>query len=375
MSVRCAPTTSFRCGHQSRHVSCTLPRHGVACGFTLIELMIAMVLGLIVIAGVISVFLAAQQSYRSNNALSDVEDGSRIAFELMARDIRQAGLTGCNSMNGRVTNVLNTASGNPGAPSAPDAQTWWTNWGNAVHGYDPSSTDGPDPALVGATAAQVAGTDSLQLMGASDSSMTIANDVPGTNFKLNVPTTQLAVGDVIIACSPDHAAILQVTGYNSSNITVGYNSGAKVSPGNCSTNLAFPNDACTGNSPDYTFPPNSKIAQLTASDWYIGTNPDNGSSLYRATLQNTGGTMGTSSQEMVRNVTNMQITYLDPGLATSGSKFVTADVITAGDAWAGVTAVHVELTLQSTFERASVKGDKPIVRTYAFTTTLRNRVN
>lgn len=350
-------------------------RRGVVRGFTLIEMMIAMLLGLIVIAGVISVFLASQQSYRSNNALADVEDGSRIAFELMARDIRQAGLTGCNSVNGRVVNVLNTAPGNAKAPSTPTAQTWWTDWGNVVHGYGPNSSDGPDPALVGLSAAQVTGTDSLQLIGTSGAELTIATDDPGTNFKLNEPTTQLQTGDVIMACSPDNAAILQITGYNNSNVTVGYNTGNKVSPGNCSSNLGFPNDACSGNSPDYTFPANSKIDKLSAADWYIGTNPDGGSSLYRVSLQNSGGTVSAVSQEMVRNVTNMQITYLDPSDGAIGNQFVPAATITTDNGWAGVTAVHVALTLQSTFQRASVNGNKPIIRTYAFTTTLRNRVH
>ena len=38
-------------------------------GFTLVELMIALVLGLVVVAGVGSVFLANQNAYRTNVAL------------------------------------------------------------------------------------------------------------------------------------------------------------------------------------------------------------------------------------------------------------------------------------------------------------------
>lgn len=341
-----------------------------SAGFTLIELMIAMVLGLIVIAGVTSIFLAGQQSFRTNNALADVQDGSRIAFELMARDIRQAGLTGCNSSNGRVTNVLNSAPGNPGTPA------WWADWNNAVHGYD-SSSPNPDPALSGITGngVQVAGTDSLELLSAAGADYSIKTDNPGSNFFINDKTTDLQIGDIIIACSPDHAAIMQVTGYNSSNVTVGYNTGSSVKPGNCSSNLGYPNTACTGNSPDYTFPPNSKIAKLTAVDWYIGTNPENGRSLYRVALQNSGGTMGAATQEMIRNVRDMKVTYLNPGIAAIGTTFEPASTITANNGWAGVTAVRVQLTLDSTFQRASVNGDKPIERNYAFTTTLRNRVN
>src|SRR5215469_8159464 len=80
---------------------------GRADGFTLIELMVAMLLGLVVIGGVTSVFLAGQQTYRSNEALGDVEQGSRTAFELLSRDIRNAGNTGCDTSSGRVANVVN----------------------------------------------------------------------------------------------------------------------------------------------------------------------------------------------------------------------------------------------------------------------------
>lgn len=344
-----------------------------AAGFTLIELMIAMILGLIVIAGVTSVFLAGQQSFRTNDALADVQDNTRIAFELMARDIRQAGLTGCNSLNNRVTNVLANAPGNPGTPA------WWADWNNAVHGYDGTATSnpsGPDPALAGIAGVDQ-GSSSLELLSAGNAAYSINTDTPGSNFFINDKTTQLQIGDIIFACSPDHSAILQITGYNSSNVTVGYNSGAKVSPGNCSTNLGYPNNNCTGNSPDYTFPPNSKISKLTAADWYIGTNPVGGTSLYRVSLTNNVGTVTAAPQEMVRNVTNMMISYLNPSLAAPlGNAFQTASVIAANNGWGGVTAVRVQLKIQSTFQRATT-GATPTAlnRTYAFTTTLRNRVN
>lgn len=343
-------------------------------GFTLIELMVAMVLGLIVIAGVTSVFLAGQRSFRTNDALADVQDSSRVAFELMARDIREAGLTGCNSTNNRVTNVLGNSPGNKATPD------WWADWSNAVHGYD-SSSPNPDPALSGITGngVQVAGTDSLELLSAGNLSITIANDVPGTGFTLNQPTSEIGIGDVIIACSPDHAAILQITGPTASGTTTleaNYNTGAKVSPGNCSNNLGYPNDACTGNSPDYTFPPNSKIAKLTGVDWYIGTNPTGGRSLYRVNLRNTGGNVAPAPpQEMVRGVTQMTIRYLNPAIGAIGNQFVSASKITTDNGWAGVTAVNVALTIDSTFQRANVTGNAAISRNYAFTTTVRNRVN
>lgn len=334
-------------------------------GFTLVELMIAMILGLIVIAGVTSIFLAGQQSFRTNNALGDVEDGSRIAFELMARDIREAGLAGCDSASDRVANVLNNSG-----------TDWWANWGNALHGYGgansaavDSDSDQADPAVTTGTAAgqRVKGTDSLQIIGAGGLPVTIEEDKePAANFKLNMATPELADGDIIIVCSPDHSTITQISNYNASNVTVVHNTGGSISPGNCSKGLGYPT-VCTTNGNIYSFPPNSTIAKLGASDWFIGNNPQGGRSLYRSALVNTGGKISTAAQEMVRNVTDMQITYL-----AGGTNFVPA--ATVAD-WSAVTAARVTLTVESTFKRANVKGDQPIVRTYSATTTVRNRVN
>jgi len=335
-------------------------------GFTLIELMIAMILGLVVIAGVTSVFLAGQQSFRTNNALSDVEDGSRIAFELMARDIRQAGQTGCDSASNRVANVLSN-----------QGTAWWANWGNALHGYggaNSSATDGDvdqaDPAVTtGAGVGQrVAGTDSLQIVSAGNLPVTIEEDKePAANFKLNAPSTTLQSGDVIIVCSPDHATIVQISNYNNSNVTVVHNTGNVVSPGNCSKGLGYPTQ-CTTNGNIYTFPPNSTIAALSVSDWYIGNNGAGGQSLYRIGLVNASGNgVATQAQEMVRNVTDMQITYLQ----TPNTAFLPAGGVTN---WADVIAARVTLKVQSNFGRASVNAT-PIVRTYSATTTVRNRVD
>jgi len=348
-------------------------RHGAVgdarrtSGFTLIELMIAMILGLIVIAGVTSVFLAGQQSFRTNNALADVEDGSRIAFELMARDIREAGQTGCDSTSSRMANVLSN-----------QGTDWWANWGNALHGYGGANSnpvdgdaDQADPAVTTGTGVgqRVAGTDSLQVVSAGNLPVTIEDDKePAANFKLNAPSTTLQSGDVIIVCSPDHATIVQISNYNNSNVTVVHNTGNVVSPGNCSKGLGYPTQ-CTTNGNIYTFPPNSTIAALSVSDWYIGNyDTKGGRSLYRIGLVNTGGTgVQTQAQEVVRNVTDMQITYLQ----NPNTAFVPAASVTN---WADVSAARVTLKVESTFGRASVNAT-PIVRTYSATTTVRNRVN
>jgi len=326
-------------------------------GFTLVELMVAMVLGLVVIGGVVSVFLSNQQSYRTNQALGEVQDNSRIAFELMARDIRDAGLTGCGN-TGRVADVLNSAPNNGGT-------AWWANWGNAVIGYDAGVAD---PAITALMPARVAGTDSIELIGADGSGLSIVkHNATAATFFINAPSTNLQQGDIIIVCDPDHATITQITNYNNANVSLVHNTGTG-NPGNCSKGLGYPTQ-CTTNGNSYTFSPNSQIAQLAANDWYIGTNSVGGSSLYRISLLNSGAVPTPTAQEMVRNVTGMTIRYLVNG----GTSFVNATTVGAAN-WGNVDAVQVTLTLQSQNQRAGTDV-KPIQRIFTATTTLRNRVN
>lgn len=342
----------------SQNITHTTRSRAKLRGFTLIELMVAMLLGLVVIAGVSSVFLANMRSYHSNTALGDVQSNARIAFELMARDIRQAGLTGCNSRSGRISNVL---SKGPNATANPD---WWASWANAVHGYE-----NDDPALTtGASETNhVKGTDSLEVLGVVGSGLSVSEDKePAANFKLNEKSSDLQTGDIIMVCDPDHATIVQITDYNDSNVTVGHNTGSTLKPGNCSKGLGYPT-VCTTNGNSYTFGRNSSISKLAAHDWYIGINPDGGKSLYRVALTNSAGNISTTAQEMVRNVTDMQITYHQG----SDAKYVDADAVTN---WSIVNAVRVTFTVESADQRAGT-DDKPLKRTFTATTTIRNRVN
>lgn len=67
-------------------------------GFGLIELMIAMVLGLLVMGAAFAVFQSNQRSYQANQGLSRIQESARVAFELMSRDMRAAGGTACSNL-------------------------------------------------------------------------------------------------------------------------------------------------------------------------------------------------------------------------------------------------------------------------------------
>lgn len=59
-----------------------------ASGFSLIELMIALVLGLLIMAAVVQLFIGSRQTYSTNEALARVQENGRFAMELIKPEIR-----------------------------------------------------------------------------------------------------------------------------------------------------------------------------------------------------------------------------------------------------------------------------------------------
>ena len=188
------------------------------------------------------------------------------------------------------------------------------------------------------------------------------NTEPAATFTLNETSADLKAGDVVVVCDPDHATLVQISSLAAG--TLKHMSGTGT-PGNCTTDLNYPT-VCSS-SASYVFAPNAQITRLMAVDWYVGTNPDQGKSLYRVGLVNNAGVPTPTAEEMVRGVTNMSIAYHQSGNAG----FVAASAV--GN-WALVDAVQVRLWLESTDQRAGT-DDKALRRDFTATTTLRNRVN
>ena len=54
----------------------------VSKGFTLVELMVALVLGFILIAGVLNIFNSNRENFRVTENLARIQENSRVAFDL-----------------------------------------------------------------------------------------------------------------------------------------------------------------------------------------------------------------------------------------------------------------------------------------------------
>jgi type IV pilus assembly protein PilW len=63
----------------------------IQAGVGLVEIMIALVIGLVLIAGASKIFLDGKQTYRLQDAQSRLQENARFALELLTNDIRMAG--------------------------------------------------------------------------------------------------------------------------------------------------------------------------------------------------------------------------------------------------------------------------------------------
>lgn len=332
-------------------------------GMSLIELMVSILIGLLVVGSAIAIFLSNRQTSVASENVGRIQENMRTSFELLSRDIREAAASPCaNALY--VANVINSGT-----------TTWWTAWAykGGVQGFS-STTAFPDAAFGTAAGARLTGTDAILLMSASNSGYSVnTHNAASDSFTLNnTVATDLANGDVVVACNYTQAAIFQLNSVPTTvPTTVTYSAGG--TPGNCSTNLGLTNGAC-GTGPDYDFmavnennpDPHATLAKLRAVRWYIGTSndPDGGRSLFQSTMSNTAGAVTSQNQEIAKGVENMTITYLVSG-ATS---YRTANLVTD---WTAVNAVRVTLFLRGE-ENIGTDGNQ-IQRQISSTVTLRNR--
>jgi type IV pilus assembly protein PilW len=335
-----------------------------ARGLSLVELMIAMMLGLLVVGSASAIFISNRQTYRATEGLGRVQENGRMAFEMMARDLREAGGNACGNADRAEPMKLVNVLDNPAAH-------WWTDWNDGIIGYE-----GAVP--VEAPATRVAGTDVIDLMaGDSSTSATVEqHNAPGASILLGSTDHAFDRGDLAIICDWRQASLFQITNAAAGGDVLIHNRGGPVSPGNCSRGLGYANPpVCTPAGKNYQYGPNPVDAQRTASvmrfhaaRWFVGTTAGGGRSLFRRAPINQGGAIVVRDQEIAQGVNDMELQYLLEG----GVDYVDATAVTAANRWDEVTAVRVVLDVLSA-DRAGVGGAQ-LNRRIAHTVTLRNRM-
>ena len=91
-------------------------------GFTLIELMVGLAVGVIVMAAAFSILTMTRKSLQANEQTVDMQQNVRMAMEMMSRDIKLAGFGSPGTAVGNCTNAIVPNDQTPtGVDSGPDS--------------------------------------------------------------------------------------------------------------------------------------------------------------------------------------------------------------------------------------------------------------
>lgn len=127
-------------------------------GFSLVELMIALLLGLLLMSGIIAVYLEGKNNFVQDEAISRVQENGRFALRLLTREIAMGGFYGGATEPTAIT-----------APAVADCQTWLLDPDQVIETYN-NADGGETTAFNSCFTAAITGvgTDILTVRRASD---------------------------------------------------------------------------------------------------------------------------------------------------------------------------------------------------------------
>lgn len=296
-----------------------------AFGLSLVELMVAMTIGLIVMAAVGQIYLASSRTYRTQANLSRIQESARYAMETLSYDIRMAGQVGCSYDASESVNVLNDTS-------------FGDLLAQPVLGIDSGGTI-PSPF----TAAPTAG-DAVRIFRVDENEVVAQSHDDATATFTFSATTPFSKGDILVATDCDTAAVFQVSDPTAASTTVEHMNGTGTPTGNCVANLGK-KTVVTGACNTATvkaFPAGSRVSKVLGTLYYIATNPAGEPALYRQRLDK-GAPV---TEELVEGVEDLQIQY---GVDTNADKSVDSTATTAGGVanWDQIQTVQISLLLRS----------------------------
>jgi len=308
-------------------------------GFSLVELLVALAIGLILIGSVISVFISQTKMSRSVVSQSGLQNSENAISALLTPTIRSAGYSGCASLT--TTSVSGLVAG--GSPPLSTLQAT----GAFVQGYDAIGTAGSgttlsiaadnsanntgasywSPALDATLVGQVeTGSDVLVVVGATPdfSSIGVTAITLGSDMLTVQNTTGISVGQFGVVTDCLKSSVFQITATSATTINHDVGSGAAMTNSAAALTVDYPSGA--------------QFIPLQQTAFFVGQGTGSQSTLMSATYASGAWTV----QPLVPGVDSMQILY-GTGAAGVITQYVPASAVTN---WAQVSSIQLGFLIQ-----------------------------
>lgn len=273
-------------------------------GLSLVELMVAITIGLIIMAAVSSLFVSSKQTYTTQDSLARLQENARFAMQFLIKDLRLAGYFGClDTVDTSTTNI--TLNGG-------------TNFNNdaffPVEGVENASGTWSRSTAATLPTGMKAGTDAFVVRMADESAS--ANIAPGmlNGFStLNVDNvTPFKPNDNVIVADCEGADVMKITGIAGTALQHGAGSLRKA------------------------YAPPARIIKMVTRQYFISTKTVDGKPV-PVLMRDENGT----ANELVEGIENLQVLY---GEDTDGPPDGVANIYRTADAvadWTKVTSIRI----------------------------------
>lgn len=312
-------------------------------GLSLIELMIAMALGLILTLGVVQIFLASSNTYRLNDGLGKVQENIRFSLGQLQYDARMAGYFGC-----LIEEPFNQLD------ESDDDYEEISYGGAALTGWDANGTglgdefeivtleadggawsNGSGEAIPDAIAGEMLpGTDFMVVNG-GDTTGVVVDTVNGNTLN-TVGNHGISAGSILLVVSGDCSGgdlFQSGNNPNASALVKSAGAGGNV-PGNKNTS-GFNGD----------FEDDATVYAYSSTAYFIGEGANEEPALFRQRLDAFDPDDPFPSVELAEGVENMQLLYgVADGVERIADRYVTAADV---NDWGDVVSVRMALLFRS----------------------------
>lgn len=324
-----------------------------ATGFSLIEIMVALLISAVLMAGLTQVFSGTRETFSVQEAQSRIQENGRFALELIGRDLRMVGYEGCAGRSTQHTSILDPDGSTDGLPGFGE---------EALIGYAYDGTWNrtpnhslPDPA---------AGSDAFEIEYEDPNAVKVNDHQPNTSsvvLFVNDPG-KIQEYDIVQVTNCRKSATGQVTSIPNADDKLQFQKN-QGSPGNATQDMGD----------DFS---NGEVALLLRMTYYVADPDGDGIGQLRRMLPD--GTFF----ELVGGVHSLTVEY---GIDTNGDyqvdSYEDTATVESGNNWNEVTAVRLRLEMVSEEDvlddphpLAEDNDDLRLYHVFNRTMTLRNRI-
>jgi type IV pilus assembly protein PilW len=332
--------------------------------FSLVELMVAMTLSLILVAGALSIIYSTRLTTAENERVARIQEAGRTAFELIMQDARATGYVGCTHQHTDNSTIPPVSNVNTGLNST----TLLWNFKQPVYGFEAGAaawTPALDAAIPATSPTPTAGNDILVLRTARPGAPTfrtraaIPSPILTGDSPIPVdrdPSLSLTPGTPAIISDCNNAAIFVVTGFAGAGATASISHAQGGAPvGNVDAFL---------NPKAHSFAAGSLVQPIQTVIYYIAScqAPLDGVVCTAVTPPALWEIVGGSApQELIQGVEAMQLRY---GVNSTNNANLLADqYLTASDIdglslWGSVVSVNLAVLVRSIDEYGQDKDTR-----------------